>query len=85
MMIPVQVYSSVHISQARQWTEVATSPAHPALIRFPLKGKPVIHLEVKENDNLLQFLNLFLDDSLIGVILDDKICLSVPTETCMNC
>jgi hypothetical protein len=85
MMIPVQVCSSVDISHAQQRIEVATSQAHPTLICFPLKDTLLIHLEEEQNDHLLQFLNLFLDGALIGIILDDKICLSIKTETSMNC
>jgi hypothetical protein len=83
-MIPVQVCSSLDVPEAQQWTEVDTSKAHPKLIHFPLKGTLVTNLKAKQKYNLFQFLSHLLDGELIGIRLDDKICLSVPIETYTN-
>jgi hypothetical protein len=73
-MIPVQVCSSLDVPEAQQQTEVDTSQAYPKLIYFPLKGTLVTNLKAKQNYNLLQFLSHLLDNELIGIRLDDKIC-----------
>lgn len=59
------------ISQTRQWVQVDMSRGHLAPPHFPFTVIPAIHFEVEEDDGLLQFLTLFLDDALVGIMVDE--------------
>jgi hypothetical protein len=61
----------VDILQARQWVEVDMCRAHPAPPRFTFTDTPAIHFEVEEEEVLLQFFRLFLDNPLVAIIVDE--------------
>ncbi|KAJ8879516.1 hypothetical protein PR048_020124 [Dryococelus australis] len=60
------------LASARQWVQINTSAEFPPVPpRYPFLGKPAIHFEFSPDDDITQFLNVFLDDELLNIVVTE--------------
>lgn len=63
--------SDVDVAQARRWQRIDSNNPPPNPPRFPFLGTPSVNLHIDDDKGILQFIEYFFDDSLIGLICEE--------------
>ncbi|XP_035217190.1 piggyBac transposable element-derived protein 1-like [Stegodyphus dumicola] len=59
------------LSKVRDWCKIDTSKTQPVPPKFPFSACPGLKMTIKDANDPLQFLLLFIDDEVVNIVVEE--------------